>query len=210
MNKPILNLLLCSLLVFVASLATAKDTKDVVVVNFPPVQAVDGTVSVDNFPTTQDVVGSVQVSNLPVDTDGRVMVTGQAQSLPEIYAFMTDVQVPPGSRVITKEVSVPAGKRLVLEQLAVTGTAPIYPEPQNGELILDLGPPGDRSRPHFMFAIERVRQIGQEHLLKVAPQRVLFRLDGPRTFQLRVGRDQTVGWYSTNINLYGYLIDLPG
>ena len=209
MNKLLLKLVLCSLLVFVSSLATAKDSKDVVVVNFPPIQAVDGTVSVDNFPMTQDVIGSVQVSNLPVDTDGRVMVTGQARSLPEIYAFMTDVQVPPGSRSLTKQVSVPAGKRLIIEQLGVTGTAPIYPEPQNGELSLDLGAPGDRSRPHFMFVIERARLIGQEHLLNVAPQRVLFRLDGPRTFQLRVQRDQTFGWYITNINLYGYLLDLP-
>jgi len=209
MNKLVLNLVLFGLFVLASSLAMAKDTKDVVVTNLPAVQTVDGTVSVDNFPTTQDVTGSVEVANLPVDADGRVIVTGQDTSLPQIYTFMTDVQVPPGSRRLTKQVSVPAGKRLVVEQLGLSGTASIYPEPQSGELYLDLGPPSDRSRPHFIFVIERARLIGQEHLLNVAPQRVLFRIDGPRSFQLRVDRDQTFGWYITYISLYGYLVDLP-
>lgn len=208
MRKPLVALVSLSWLASVPLLAMSAD-KTVEVTNFPVVQSVDGVVSVDNFPVTQDVTGSVEVSNLPVDAAGNLRVAEQQQTLPEIFAYMTDVQVPPGSLVLTKQVSIPAGKRLVIEQLGVTGTAPIYPEPQNGELNLDLGPPGDRSRPHFTLVIERVRQVGPEHLLNVAPQRVLFRMDGPRTFQLRVQRDQTFGWYITNINLYGYLIDLP-
>ena len=166
-------------------------------------------VKVTNFPEVQQIAGAVDVLNLATDAEGRLIVVSEPQPVPEIYAFMTDVQVGPGSRLLTKQVSVPSGKRLVIQQLGLSGTAPDWPAPQNGELFLDLGPTGDKSRPHFMFVIERVRLIGSEHLLRVAPQRVSFMLDGPRTFQLRVERDQTWGWYITWINLYGYLVDLP-
>ena len=47
----------------------------VYVLNWPDVQAVAGTVSVDNLPAVQAVGGTVNVSNLPLDADGAVRVT---------------------------------------------------------------------------------------------------------------------------------------
>jgi hypothetical protein len=48
------------------------------VLNFPEVQAVEGTVAVSNLPAVQTVGGTVNVGNLPLDADGAVRVTTAA------------------------------------------------------------------------------------------------------------------------------------
>lgn len=55
---------------------------DVFVLNFPDVQGVAGTVSVDNLPALQTVGGTVNVGNLPLAEDGAVRVAGACPATP--------------------------------------------------------------------------------------------------------------------------------
>lgn len=61
--------------------ATTRTPSQVEVVNFPAVQAVNGTVNVGNLPAVQTVAGNVAISNLPVDADGRLLVAVPRQEV---------------------------------------------------------------------------------------------------------------------------------
>jgi len=56
------------------------------VLNFPEVQAVEGTVAVSNLPAVQTVGGTVNVGNLPLDADGAVRVAGACPTAPPLEA----------------------------------------------------------------------------------------------------------------------------
>lgn len=60
----------------------------VYVVNFPEVQAVTGSVSVDNLPAVQTVGGTINVGNLPFDADGAVRVTSAPARQPVVFELL--------------------------------------------------------------------------------------------------------------------------
>ena len=62
----------------------------VYVLNFPEVQTVSGTVSVDNLPAVQTVGGTVNVGNLPLDDDGALRVAGAPARQMVWYELLTE------------------------------------------------------------------------------------------------------------------------
>jgi len=77
----------------------SRPPSSVYVLNFPDVQTVAGTVSVDNLPAVQTVGGTVNVGNLPLDVDGAVRVTSAPVREPVL------LELAPGGIIVAGQTS---------------------------------------------------------------------------------------------------------
>jgi hypothetical protein len=77
----------------------------VYVLNFPEVQPVSGTVSVDNLPAVQTVGGTVNIGNLPLDDAGAVRVGSGPARQPVLLELLSGpLTLNPGTTFVSQPV----------------------------------------------------------------------------------------------------------